>query len=138
MRFADKPTESSLCCFSADLTSVSEESRRVIQQAENWSLLLRIPKGQRDRNSNQIDSKYQLNSMLAPQWDLPIYRRGAVGLGTDEVDAVFDREFAGKFKEVLRIRVERMTAPRFGKGTKSGGKHVPQPEQPSLPGFDND
>lgn len=135
MRYSDKPTESSLCSFSTDGTSVSPEAARIIHQAENWSLLLRTPQGQRDRNTKRIDNKYQINSMLSPGWDLPIYRRGVVALNTEEIDAIFDRKQARNFKDLARVRVDRMTAPRFGKNHKGQSKRTEGSEQPSLPGF---
>lgn len=116
IRFSDKPAECSLSTFSVDLTSVSEKAREVIKAAEDRSLLINIPKGQRDRNTKRVDSKFQLNPMLAPRWDLPVHRRGAIALSTVEVNAIFDPEYKESLKKLVQIRIERMTAPQFGKG----------------------
>lgn len=114
IRFSDKPAECSLCAFSTDLSQVSARANRIIELAEWWSLLIRIPRGQRERNTGRLDAKFQLNSMLCPLWDLPIYRRGAVALRAHEVDAIFDPDKADAFNTVARTRVQRMTAPYFG------------------------
>jgi hypothetical protein len=91
----------------------SETARRVIDLAKNWSLLIDVG-GQSDRNTQRIDRKLQLNPMLAPRWDLSIYRRGAIALTPKEVNAAFDPEYANEFDSVIKARVARMSAPFFG------------------------
>ena len=113
LRYSDKPVESSLASFSTILTSCSERSREVINLASQWALLVRVDKGEKDRNTKFIRSKYHLNRLLSPRWDLPTARRGTIALNTDEVDAIFDPEKADKFVDVLKRRLRRMNAP-FG------------------------
>ena len=115
IRFSDKPAECSLVTFSCDLANVSSEATNVIDLCEKWSLLIRIRRGQRDRNTKRVDSKYQLNSMLSPKWDLPVARRGVIALSPSEVDAIFSPIQAPRFKEVLGARIDRMSAPLFGR-----------------------
>jgi hypothetical protein len=133
IRFSDKPSECSLATFSADLSRASSEARHAIELAEKASLLIDIRRGQRDRNSGRVDRKLQLNSMLAPRWDLPVHRRGAIALNPDEINSIFDPSHVDRFDELKRIRVERMTAPLFGK--KVNGKARDEQSQPHLPGF---
>ena len=68
VRLADKPAECSLVTFSVNFNSLDEGTQKAIDTCENWSLLIRIPQGQKDKNSKQIHAKYQLNPMLAPLW----------------------------------------------------------------------
>ena len=124
LRFSDKPVECSLSSFSVDDTKISKNARNVIQSAEKWSLLIRISGGQRDRNTKQVNVKYQLNSMLSPTWDLSIYRRGTIALTPIEVDSIFDPDYEDKFEENLKTRVARMTAPFFGKPKSGENKKV--------------
>jgi hypothetical protein len=70
--------------------------------------------GQRDRNTERVDKKYQLNRVLSPRWDLPVYRRGALALTPAEINAVFDPEFVATFEDLSNARVARMSAPAFG------------------------
>jgi len=116
IRFSDKPAECSISTFSADLTSISATAQKTIKASVERSLLISIPGGQRDRNTKRIDSKFQLNPMLAPRWDLPVHRRGAIALSTVEVNAIFDPEYTDSLNELLQRRIGRMTAPAFGKG----------------------
>ena len=133
IRFSDKPTECSLSTFSVNLHDCSETTQLLIELAESWSLLINVRGGQKDRNTSRVDVKYQLNPMLAPRWDLPIHRRGAIALRPEEVNSIFDPQYDSDFQRLSKIRVDRMMAPYFGK--QLVGVHS---VQNVFPGFDND
>jgi len=114
VRFSDKPSECSLIAFSADLSKVTKGAARIISLAEQWSLLVRIVRGQRDKNSKRIDHKYELNRMLSPYWDLPISRRGTLALTPEMVTSIFDETQANRFESLLRSFTRNMVAPWFG------------------------
>jgi len=136
IRYSDKPSECSLCTFSYDPSTVTPVTRRLIDLAEQWSLLVAVGGGQRDRNSERVDVKMQLNRMLAPLWDISFNRRGAIPLRTDEMNALFDPAHSGEFDNLLKVRVDRMTAPFFGaRRAKEGGK---ESGQGVLPGMGDD
>src|SRR5207248_73075 len=92
---------------------------------------------QSDRNTERVDQKFQINRMLAPRWDLAIYQRGVLALSPDEVNAIFDVAYVGRFDSLMKVRIDRMTAPFFGK-RDSTTKKAPQPGTNILPGFDDD
>lgn len=121
IRFSEKPSECSCSTFSADVSRSSETARRVLDLAAKWSLLIDVG-GQRDRNTERIDRKYQLNRMLAPRWDLSIYRRGVLALTPEELNAVFDPEHIHKFDNLSNRRVARMAAPFFRHGSKAASQ----------------
>lgn len=126
-RFSDKPIECSLIAFSVSDADVSAASRRILQMAETRSFLLNITGGQKERNSEQVTTKLQLNRMLSPRWDLPISRRGVATFGAREINAIFDPQQESEFK-LLRSEWEaKMTAPFFGKKPKKV-----QPQQQKL------
>jgi hypothetical protein len=137
IRFSDKPSECSISTFSVDESKLTETARELISGARDWSLLIDIESGQRDRNSMRVDAKYQINKMLAPRWDLPIYRRGAVGLNPEEVNSIFDPEHVENFENLKTERIERMMAPFFGRSSKTEAKHKPN-SATHLPGFEHD
>jgi hypothetical protein len=114
VRFADKPSEKSVCTFSANVGEASSETQRILSACEKWSLLISVAGGQRDRNTMRVDEKYYINSMLSPKWDLPVSRGGALEMSPREIEAVFDPPAPTAYDEVLRERVERMMAPFFG------------------------
>lgn len=113
IRYSHKPSECSLSTFSYDPASVSAETRRLIDLAEKWLLLVYVG-GQSDRNSERVDMKYQINRMLAPKWDISFSRRGALAIPSEDLDAIFDPASNDKFEERLKLRTDRMTAPFFG------------------------
>lgn len=113
IRYSDKPSECSCTAFSFDAARISERSRVIIDLAEKWSLLVNVG-AQRDRNSQRVDNKYQLNPMLAARWDLPVFRRGVIALTAIEVNAIFDLVDSTEYKRVLKKRLDRMKAPFFG------------------------
>ena len=110
-RFSEKPVESSLASFSADLTSCSTRANEIVQIAEHWTLLIRADRDQKQRNTGLNEPKFHLNRLLSPRWDLPIARRGAVSLNSDEVNAIFDPDKSDQFASVLNRRLERMRPP---------------------------
>ena len=113
VRFSDKPSECSCTSFSCDLSQVSEETRRILDIAQKWSLLIAVS-DRRVPGSERIDEQFQLNPMLAPRWDLAVYRRGVLGLTPEECNAVFDVAKEGDFRRMLLAREARMNAPLFG------------------------
>ena len=110
IRYSNKPSECSVSTFSYEPASITAETRRLIDLAEKW-LLLVYAGGQRDRNSERVDMKYQLNRMLAPKWDISLSRRGAVVISGEELNSVFDPKSKDEFGRRLKTRVDRMNAP---------------------------
>jgi hypothetical protein len=113
-RFSDKPSECSCIAFSVYLAETHEDTKRILDLAVQWSLLLAVG-SQKDRNSSRVDAKYQLNPMLSPRWDLPIYRRGVLALQPEEVDALFNPSPPIDGVQRLDERVKRLNAPQFGR-----------------------
>ena len=111
LRFADKPVECSLSSFSADLTRCTSTTRKIIKLAEQWSLLMPVDLGQKERGSGAFESKYYLNRLLCPLWDLPIARRGAIGFNTDELNVIFDPHETPRYRQVIGLRLARMNVP---------------------------
>ncbi len=126
-RFADKPVECSLIAFSIAEQDANPEALRILRLAESRSFLNRVSGGQRDKNSERVTMKFQINNMLSPRWDLPLGRRGAVTLEPRQFDAIFDPRNVAEFEEVLSEWREKMTAPNFGKPrSKHSSAELPQ------------
>ena len=101
-RFADKPIESSLIGFSVKESDLSEEARHVLSGARSRSFLVDIFGGQRERNTSDRTTKFQLNRMLAPRWDLPTSRRGITPFSPVEADAIFCADNVAAFEALKR------------------------------------
>lgn len=109
LRFADKPVESSLIAFS--LETASAEVTRTLKDAEDNALLIRIPRGHKDRNTGAVRDKLYLNPLLSPRYTLPIAVRGCIELRPSELEAIFGAGSFEQFASVLEARVRRMNAP---------------------------
>ena len=113
-RFADKPVESSLASFSADLTSCKPRVREMVKSAEQMALLIRARKSQKNRSTGLQEPKFHLNRLLSPLWDLPTARRGAIRLNAEEMNAIFDPQTETEFTRIVVRRLSRMQVP-FGR-----------------------
>ena len=115
-RFADRPAECSLIAFSVEEHQLSAEAKRILKLAESRSFLNRIAGGQKERNSERVTLKFQLNTMLCPRWELPLGRRGALPMSAQLLETIFNVKQEADFETELRAFRERLTAPRFGRG----------------------
>ncbi len=111
MRYSDKPSECSMIAFSYDQTSTKAEIVDLLKDAEKYSLMVGISKGQKDRNSKSKNEKLQLSKMLAPYWDLPTGSRGAIALKPNEVEAIFGEATEDEFNKLKHLRLRRLNAP---------------------------
>lgn len=102
-RFSDKPIECSLISFNCVDEDLSSDAYRILTDACNWSLLISDSDGSRDKNSIKKISKYRLNTILCPRWDLPIGVRGSAKWTARDVEAIITNsgydEFKQKFKK---------------------------------------
>ena len=115
--YSDRPGDCSVCAFNASLSKASEAANEILRRGEQWSLLINV--GERaERNTRRMSAKFQLNRMLAPRWELPLYRRGVLELSPREVNAIFDPSSVEGFQSVLDDRTARLSAPLFATRTK--------------------
>lgn len=109
VRYSDKPSECDLCSFSVDLDILAANARKTIEMAENWSYLVRIKGGAKNKNSRSVDEKYQLSPMLAPKWGLSPQRGGTIELQAELANAIFDRESPADLKVLIENRIKDMS-----------------------------
>ncbi|MBC2669233.1 hypothetical protein ACFOON_07990 [Novosphingobium piscinae] len=111
VRYSDSPSECDLCAFSVQLDTLTDDSRRTLQVAENWSYLIRIKEGRRNKNNDQVDALYQLGPMLAPRWEVSEHRRGSMELSTELANAMFDPARRSGLAALMKKRVSRLFTP---------------------------
>lgn len=111
IRLSHSPSECALCAFSVPLDSLSENSRRTLSVAENWSYLVKLQEGRRNKNSKRIDALYQLGPMLAPRWEVSENRRGTIELQQDLANAMLDPAHRAELPNLMRKRLARLIAP---------------------------
>lgn len=111
IRYSEKPSECSLCTFSCPVSALTDRTKAMLNLAQDWSMLIKHRRGQKDRNSSRVDDKFQLSPMLAVRWELPLSRRGALALNADEVNAIFGEPDDRRFEEIKQTRTARMSVP---------------------------
>lgn len=117
IRYSDIPPECSITAFCVNMTELKSETSDLIELAEQYSYL--IGAGVRhEKNSKRLDPIFKLNGILAPKWDLPIYKRGEIKLSKLEAEVIFTSSFESEFQLVLKKRLSNYNAP-FGKKNKS-------------------
>lgn len=108
IRYSDKPSECSVISFSGQVSEATPNAQHIIHMATAWSLLIDVGE-KAEKNSKGTQAKYQLNPMLSPVWELPIYSRGTINLNVDELNAIFDNEKDEEFESLKKAKIERMT-----------------------------
>lgn len=101
-RFAINIPEVSPLSFSFSNDDLSENSKKIIQDALNYSLLFEILDGRADRNSQKVIRKIELNPMLSPRWSLPVSRRGDISLNKELLAVVFTNDASADFDLYLK------------------------------------
>ena len=111
MRYSDRPVEVSCSTFETDRQGLSDRALETLDSAIANSLLLKVAKGRRERNTGVLRHKYQLHPMLAPLFGLSLGRRGTARFSAALLNAVLDpgvdeRSFGHERRKVLaRLRV---------------------------------
>ncbi|WP_081333392.1 hypothetical protein [Burkholderia vietnamiensis] len=118
-RYALNIPEVSPLAVSFEEGVMSEQARATLRHALHFSFLFEIDDGRPDRNSEAVNRKVQLNPMLSPRWGLPLGRRGDLKLGTDLLNAIFERERGDEFKFLLK-RLETKWNNPFSRQRDSG------------------
>lgn len=113
IRYSNKPAECDLCTFSVDFDKLSSNSQAVLETAENWSYLIRIREGAKNRNNLRVDTQFQLAPMLAPKWGVSEHRRGTIEIQPDFGNALFDYTCRESLPELFKRRVSGMLAPNL-------------------------
>lgn len=111
VRLSHSPSECALCAFSVPWDLLSENSRRTLIVAENWSYLVKLQEGRRNKNSKRIDPLYQLGPMLAPRWEVSEHRRGTIELQRDLADAILDPAHRAELPNLMKKRLARLVKP---------------------------
>lgn len=108
VRYSARPSECALSTFSLLERELTEDSKKTLKVAENWSYLIRIPKSGSDKNTEDRRDKYQLVPMLAPKWDVSHTRRGAIELDKGLSNALFDKTEANSLETLFKKRTASM------------------------------
>jgi len=113
IRFSDLPPECSLSSFSINFSDITDEINQTLEYLEQYSYLIKS-NDRREKNSSVQRVTYQINGLLAPNWELPIFTRGVLHLTSKEVSAIFDSKSEDEFNKIKFDRKTRYNAPFKG------------------------
>lgn len=108
VRYSAKPSEPGLSSFSVRESELTEEARKTLRTAQNWSHLIHVPHAGSDKNTEERRYKYQLVPMLAPKWDVSYTIRGTIELDDDFANALFDEGHRDNLGMLFKKRTEPM------------------------------
>ncbi|WP_345954772.1 hypothetical protein [Mucilaginibacter sp. PAMB04168] len=110
IRFSNIPSESSLSSFSIKMIDIDEGIEKTLSYLEQYSYLIKV-NPTREKNSITQRVTYQINGLLSPHWELPIYRRGILHLTSDEVAVIFKNCTELEYNSVKNLRLATYNAP---------------------------
>ena len=110
-RFSDKPTDTSVCAFNYGTEDISHNAADLIRMMELHSLLVKVDNERKQKNSGKAEKTYQLNRILAPNWNLPSARRGIADFNSNIIEAIFNHDSFGRFNSEYVTMKNRMNAP---------------------------
>jgi hypothetical protein len=123
IRYSDLPPECSLTAFSYDEAQINSDSKAIIDLAEKFSFIVKVGTRQA-KNSKDMNPIYQINRILAPKWDLPIYKRGELTLEPFEVNVIFADSSEEEYNLIVKNRLQRYNAPFNNTYEEMGLFHV--------------
>ncbi|CAC9973711.1 ORC-CDC6 family AAA ATPase [Flavobacterium panici] len=110
LRFSDIPPECSISTFSLKSKLIPAEISRIINFLEQYSYIIEVGE-RRDKNTNSRYSTYQINGLLAVEWELSISRRGIVDLNSKELQTIFAPDSDNEFKSMIQSEKNKYNAP---------------------------
>ena len=132
IRFSNLPPECSLSSFSINELDISDAIQKSLDYLEQYSYIVKV-NSRREKNSPVHRVTYQINGLIAPNWELSIYRRGILPLTKKEVTAIFASQEEDNFIAVRNERLTRYNAPFKNEKQSNNLKTEKLTNKPSLP-----
>ncbi|NHM06542.1 hypothetical protein G4D82_04860 [Flavobacterium sp. CYK-4] len=110
LRFADVPPECSISTFSIKSKFVPTEISNIINFLEQYSYIIEVAE-RRDKNTHSRYDTYQLNGLLAVEWELSLSRRGIIDLNFTTMKSIFIPEDASEFSVMMNAEKIKYNAP---------------------------
>ena len=101
-RYSLKIPEVSPLAVSFDEQLLSAPAKDSLKAALSYSLIFSA-EGRKDRNSQRVLKKIQINPILSPYWGLSTGMRGDISLSPDIAEAIFNENSSEKFFNLLKI-----------------------------------
>lgn len=89
VRYSDNPSECSLSMFQIDHTSLDTKLLEIVDNLYKYSMLT-YSQLVKSKNIKMKTSKYQVNSVIAPLWNISLKKRGTITLNHSELSELLD------------------------------------------------
>ena len=111
LRFSDLPPECSISSFSINTKVIPSDIKEIIDFLEQYSYIIKTEKGRRDKNLNTRHETFQINGLLAVEWELSLARRGIVSLSDIEIKGIFYPDNEQDYKSIRGKALSNCNAP---------------------------
>lgn len=128
VRFSDLPPQCSIDIFSVNEDTLSPEARKSIQTLTMYSYLVPYGKRRKKNFDNKV-SVYKLNTILIPQWELSLEKRGNVELNAEDAEIIFNPSRADEYEQYLKKKLKTYNFPFVSDDIEAGEKEISSYEQ---------
>lgn len=111
LRFSDLPPECSISSFSINTKVITSDITEIIDFLEQYSYIIKVDQGRRDKNLNSRNQTYQINGLIAVEWELSLARRGIVDLSYIEMKGIFYPDSEKEYKSMRGKTLSKYNAP---------------------------
>ena len=110
VRFSDLPPQCSIDIFSVNEDDLSVGARKSLHTLLTYSYL--VPHGKRrKKNFDNKVSIYKLNTILIPQWELSLEKRGNVELNAEDAEMIFNPAKSDEYEQYLKTKLKNYNFP---------------------------
>lgn len=110
LRFSDLPPECSISTIDVDYSTLNKETKEIITFLEQYSYLIKLDSGRRDKNSNERNYTFQINGLLSSWWELSLSRRGIVKINSQNLKKILTED-GEEFKKFLKSEMIKYNVP---------------------------
>lgn len=110
LRFSDTPPECSISSFSIKSKYLPTEISKTLEFLEQYSYIIRVS-SRRDKNGNSRNITFQINGLIAAQWELSLSRRGIIDFNSNNIKSIFSPIDDNEFKTMLSSELVKYNAP---------------------------
>lgn len=110
LRFSDLPPECSISTIEVEYSTLSPEIKDIMNFLEQYSYLIKLDSGRRDKNSNERNYTFQINGLVSSWWELSISRRGIVKINSNNLNKIMI-DSGDEFKKMLKSELIKYNVP---------------------------
>lgn len=110
LRFSDLPPECSISTIEVEYSTLSPEIKDIMNFLEQYSYLIKLDSGRRDKNSNERNYTFQMNGLVSSWWELSISRRGIIKINSNNLNKIMI-DSGDEFKKMLKSELIKYNVP---------------------------